>query len=72
MFTFGLFFYGPYQHWWYSLLNQRWPLKTSSHFLTKVRPCLCKACNCVQFIWQGVCSTFHVIMSAAVANFNIM
>lgn len=34
--TFGLLFYGPYQHWWYSLLNQQWPLKTSSHFLTKV------------------------------------
>ena len=41
--TFGLMFYGPYQHWWYSLLNQRWPLKTSSHFLTKVCPCLCNA-----------------------------
>ncbi|KAL3142914.1 hypothetical protein ABBQ38_003201 [Trebouxia sp. C0009 RCD-2024] len=34
--TFGLLFYGPYQHWWYSLLNQRWPLRTSTHFLTKV------------------------------------
>lgn len=35
--TFGLFFYGPYQHWWYGLLNRRWPLRTASHFLTKVR-----------------------------------
>lgn len=34
--TFGLFFYGPYQHWWYGLLNQRWPFKSTSHFLTKV------------------------------------
>lgn len=34
--TFGLFFYGPYQHWWYGLLNRRWPLRTASHFLTKV------------------------------------
>ena len=36
--TFGLFFYGPYQHWWYGLLNQQWPLKSTSHFLTKVWP----------------------------------
>ncbi|KAA6429931.1 hypothetical protein WJX79_000232 [Trebouxia sp. C0005] len=34
--TFGLFFYGPYQHWWYGLLNQQWPLKSTYHFLTKV------------------------------------
>lgn len=34
--TFGLFFYGPYQYWWYGLLNQQWPLKSTSHFLTKV------------------------------------
>lgn len=34
--TFGLFFYGPYQHWWYSLLNQRWPLRSAPHFLTKI------------------------------------
>ena len=35
--TFGLLFYGPFQHWWYGLLNQQWPLKVVSHFATKVR-----------------------------------
>lgn len=34
--TFGLLFYGPFQHWWYGLLNQQWPLKVVSHFATKV------------------------------------
>ncbi|GAB4818931.1 hypothetical protein N2152v2_005977 [Parachlorella kessleri] len=34
--TFGLFFYGPYQHYWYRALEGYFPLKTAAHFLTKV------------------------------------
>lgn len=34
--SFGLLFYGPYQHWWYKLLGQQWPSRSTSHFLTKV------------------------------------
>ena len=34
--SFGLLFYGPYQHWWYGLLGSRWPSKSTSDFLIKV------------------------------------
>ncbi|CAD7694912.1 unnamed protein product [Ostreobium quekettii] len=33
---FGLLLYGPMQHYWYTLLGHRFPLRTASHFLTKV------------------------------------
>ena len=33
--TFGLFFYGPYQHWWYSLLARSFPGATVPMFATK-------------------------------------
>ncbi|GMH39084.1 hypothetical protein BSKO_06982 [Bryopsis sp. KO-2023] len=36
MASFGLLFYGPFQHYWYGLLGWQFPLKTTSHFLTKV------------------------------------
>lgn len=81
MFTFGLFFYGPYQHWWYSLLNQYWPLKTSSHFLTKVCLCLCNTSLCFQhsiprcvqhglslvslFVFVATCTIRHLLLFAS-------
>lgn len=35
--TFGLLFYGPYQHWWYGLLARTFPGATPAMFATKAR-----------------------------------
>lgn len=37
MFGFGLCWYGPYQYYWYNLLDHLMPLKNTANFLTKVR-----------------------------------
>lgn len=34
--SFGLVFYGPYQHYWYKALESFFPMKNAAHFLTKV------------------------------------
>eukprot|EP00894_Picocystis_sp_ML_P004569 jgi/Pico_ML_1/55086/g836.t1 len=35
--TFGFFFYGPYQHYWYGYLDRLFPVKKKvSHFVSKV------------------------------------
>ncbi len=39
MFGFGLAFYGPYQFYWYSLLDWVMPARTTANFLTKVGAC---------------------------------
>jgi protein Mpv17 len=36
MLTFGLCFYGPFQHWWYGALSQTFPGKGVRSFLIKV------------------------------------
>lgn len=36
MFGFGLCWYGPYQYYWYNLLDYFMPLKNTANFLTKV------------------------------------
>lgn len=36
MFGFGLCFYGPYQYYWYNLLDHLMPIKTTATFLAKV------------------------------------
>jgi protein Mpv17 len=36
MLTFGLFFYGPFQHWWYGSLSHTFPGKAIRSFLIKV------------------------------------
>eukprot|EP00891_Asterochloris_glomerata_P008952 jgi/Astpho2/8952/e_gw1.00133.284.1_t len=33
--SYGLLFYGPYQHWWYSLLGRNFPQQSTAHFLSK-------------------------------------
>ncbi|CAD7694677.1 unnamed protein product [Ostreobium quekettii] len=33
---FGFLLYGPMQHYWYTILGHQFPLRTASHFLTKV------------------------------------
>ena len=46
---YGFCFYGPYQHFWYGLLDKFFPTKSPSHFGTKVRAAraLSASCNCV-------------------------
>jgi protein Mpv17 len=34
--TFGLFFYGPYQHYWYRALDRAFPARTMVNFASKV------------------------------------
>jgi protein Mpv17 len=34
--SFGLFLYGPYQHFWYSALDRAMPARTAANFATKV------------------------------------
>lgn len=36
MFGFGLCWYGPYQYYWYNLLDYFMPLKNTANFLAKV------------------------------------
>lgn len=36
MFGFGFCWYGPYQYYWYALLEHLMPLKTTTNFITKV------------------------------------
>jgi hypothetical protein len=36
MFTFGLFFYGPYQYWWYRTLDRSFRARTVANFAAKV------------------------------------
>jgi hypothetical protein len=36
MFGFGLCWYGPYQYYWYNLLDYFMPLKSTANFLAKV------------------------------------
>ena len=33
---FGLLFYGPYQHWWYALLDRSFPGRSTAAFASKV------------------------------------
>ena len=33
---FGLLFYGPYQHWWYGLLDRSFPGRSTQAFASKV------------------------------------
>lgn len=35
MFGFGLCWYGPYQYYWYNLLDHWMPLKSTANFLAK-------------------------------------
>ncbi len=35
MFAFGLCWYGPYQYYWYNLLDHWMPLKNTANFLAK-------------------------------------
>ncbi len=51
--TFGLLFYGPYQHYWYSALERQFPHKTAQNFLAKV----------------GGLSEYHQIARSALAGF---
>jgi protein Mpv17 len=37
MLGFGLLWYGPYQFYWYNLLDWAMPAKTTANFATKVR-----------------------------------
>jgi protein Mpv17 len=34
--SFGLFFYGPYQHYWYRTLDRAMPVRSIPNFLAKV------------------------------------
>lgn len=36
MFGYGLLWYGPYQYYWYNLLDFFMPVKNTVNFLTKV------------------------------------
>ena len=56
MFSFGLLFYGPYQHWWYRALDRTWGAKTTGNFVTKVgRPV--SSCTGLQGRSQPVASS---------------
>jgi protein Mpv17 len=44
MFGYGLLWYGPYQYYWYNLLDFFMPVKNTVNFLSKVRV---KACRCL-------------------------
>jgi protein Mpv17 len=36
MFGFGFVWYGPYQYYWYNLLDWSMPVKSTASFLSKV------------------------------------
>jgi hypothetical protein len=36
MFGFGFCWYGPYQYYWYALLEHLMPIKTTANFIAKV------------------------------------
>lgn len=40
MFGFGLCWYGPYQFYWYNLLDHCMPAKNTANFLAKVGVCV--------------------------------
>lgn len=53
--TFGLFFYGPYQHFWYRFLDRRFPGRAVPMFLSKVtlnQLCLAPLTITVAFAWN--------------------
>lgn len=52
MFGFGLCWYGPYQFYWYNLLDYFMPLKTTANFLTKVS----EGCMPAAVSTTGTCS----------------
>jgi protein Mpv17 len=39
MFGFGFVFYGPYQYYWYNLLEYLMPIKNTPNFVAKVSAC---------------------------------
>eukprot|EP00803_Ostreobium_quekettii_P008447 evm.model.scf_181EXC.17 EVM.evm.TU.scf_181EXC.17 scf_181EXC:114496-114873(-) len=68
---FGFLLYGPMQHYWYTILGHQFPLRTASHFLTKVGtqhlPGLTKA-QVGNSGFLPVCTKYHVPgVSAATA-----
>lgn len=55
MFTFGLFFYGPYQYWWYRTLDRSFRARTVANFAAKValnQLCLAPITISVAFAWN--------------------
>lgn len=53
--SFGLFFYGPYQHYWYSALDKALAARTVSNFASKVilnQLCLAPLVICSVFAWN--------------------
>lgn len=52
--SFGLFFYGPYQHYWYAALDRAFNAKTVTNFATKVflnQSCLAPIVISAVFAW---------------------
>jgi len=52
--SFGLFFYGPYQHYWYAALDRAFNAKTVKNFATKVflnQSCLAPIVISAVFAW---------------------
>ena len=53
--TFGLFFYGPYQHVWYRALDRAWGARTVANFAAKVAAnqlCLAPVTITMAFAWS--------------------
>ena len=52
--SFGLFFYGPYQHYWYAALDKAFNAKTTKNFAMKVflnQTCLAPIVISAVFAW---------------------
>ena len=53
--TFGLFFYGPYQHYWYRALDRAMPARNIPNFIAKVslnQLCLAPLVIAAVFAWN--------------------
>ena len=53
--TFGLLFYGPYQHYWYRALERAMPVRSVPNFLAKVtlnQLCLAPVVIAAVFAWN--------------------
>jgi len=70
--TFGFFFYGPYQHYWYGFLDRLFPVKKKvSHFVSKVvlnQIVLAPVVLLVVFSWNLAWQGKHQEIEAKVKN----
>ncbi|WIA08168.1 hypothetical protein OEZ85_007622 [Tetradesmus obliquus] len=65
MFGYGLLWYGPYQYYWYNLLDFFMPVKNTVNFLTKVtlnQLALAPVTLCAVFAWNlGLTGQWHAV-----------